>query len=186
MLLVPFIGVLVSGLQILSDLWSTVSSTLFLPCKFINSFKRQHQTISFPTSTFFYYFVKPSGIPAEEALGYMVICMKNLRTKVLLMVPSVIGFRRFLLTVSTNASTRTSVSWATVPYRVRPGIPMTSSFLLPLLSSFKRVPSLSSNSTSITYQRSLHCQLFCSFCAILGLHLSLEFVKQVYTYLNFH
>lgn len=72
------------------------------------------------------------------------------------------------------------------PYRVRPGIPMTSSFLLPLLSSFKRVPSLSSNSTSITYQLSLHCQLFCSFCAILGLHLSLEFVKQVYSYLNFH
>lgn len=115
MLLVPFIGVLVSGLQILSDLWSTVSPTSFLPCKFINSFKRQHQSISFLTSTFFYYFVKPSGIPAEEALGYMVICMKNLRTKVLLMVLSVIGFRRFLLTVSTNASTRTSVSWATVP-----------------------------------------------------------------------
>lgn len=110
----PFYKCLVSGLQILSDLWSTVSPTSFLPLKFINSFKRQHQSISFPTSIFFYYFVKPSGFPTEEALGYMVKCMKNLRTKVLLMVLSVIGFR-FLLTVSTNASTRTSVSWATLP-----------------------------------------------------------------------
>lgn len=69
------------------------------------------------------------------------------------------------------------------PFRVRPGLPpMTSSFLLSLLSSSKRLP----NSTRMAYQLPLHCQPFCSYCAILGFNLPFQCVKQIYTYLNFH
>lgn len=77
-LLVPFICV-VSGLQTLSDLWSPVSPTSFLPLKFVNSFLTSSgiRQFRFLLALSFTTLPIPSGAPTEEAFGCLAIYMKK-------------------------------------------------------------------------------------------------------------
>lgn len=76
----PFLYVFfVSGLQIWNDLRSIVSLNHSYLISLLTHFNFiQHQAISFSTSTFFYYFAIPPGMPTEEALGHMIIYMKRI------------------------------------------------------------------------------------------------------------
>lgn len=95
-------------------------------------------------------------------------------------------FQKILFIVCSDAKVRTLIPGATLCQGSVLDYQWHHLFYCHYLAHPRGSLSLLPNSTRITYQLPLHCQPFCSYCVILGLNLSFEFVKPIYTYLNFH